>query len=96
MLTAKMDIGVGRVGVVTSDNGGHSPEQVAELCVAKILSVSDQAHPALREQAQAFRQQLLSVVAHYVRMGAQQDRATVCAKLRDAGFGDLADQIRRL
>lgn len=96
MFTAKLDMNIGTVGVMTSDNGGHSPEQVAELCVDKIISISDQAHPALQQQAHAFREQLLKIVAHYVKMGAQQDRATVCAKLREAGFGDLADQIRRI
>lgn len=87
---------VGSVGVMTSSNGGHSPDQVAELCVDKIISVSDQSHPAIQQQAHAFRDQLLKIVAHYIRMGAQQDRATVCAKLREAGFDDLANQIRRL
>ena len=96
MFTAKMDVNVGTVGVVTSDNGGHSPDQVAELCVDKIISISDQTHPAIQQQARAFREQLLKIVAHYIKMGAQQDRATVCAKLREAGFGDLADQLRRL
>ena len=96
MFTADMKINVGNVGVVTSNNGGHSPEQVAELCVDKIIAVSDQSHPAIQQQARAFRDQLLKIVAHYIKMGAQQDRATVCAKLREAGFSDLADQIRRL
>lgn len=94
MFTSQMQ--VGSVGVVTSDNGGHSPDQVAELCVDKIISVSDQSHPAIQQQARAFREQLLKIVAHYIKMGAQQDRATVCAKFREAGFTDLADQIRRL
>ena len=96
MFTKAMDIAVGNVGVVTSSNGGHSPETVAEMCVDKLISISDQAHPVLQQQAHAFREQLLKIVTHYVKMGAQQDRATVCAKLREAGFSDLADQIRRL
>lgn len=96
MFTAELKMQPGTVGVVTSNNGGHSPDQVAELCVDKIISISDQTHPAIQQQARAFREQLLSIVAYYIKMGAQQDRATVCAKLREAGFTDLADQIRRL
>lgn len=96
MFTAELKMQPGTVGVVTSNHGGHSPEQVAELCVDRIISISEGAHPALRDQAHAFRDQLLKIVAHYIKMGAQQDRATVCAKLREAGFGDLADQLRRL
>jgi hypothetical protein len=87
---------LGAFKVHTTENRGHSPEEVAQLCVDRLISVSDTAPPAIRDQALAFREQLLRVVAHYIKMGVEQDRETVCAKLREAGFGDLADQIRRL
>jgi hypothetical protein len=47
-------------------------------------------------QARAFREQMLAVVLHYVRMAAAEDRATVVAKLEQAGAADVAQQIRRL
>lgn len=87
---------VGSAFVVTSSNGGHSPEAIAELCVNKIISIADTAHPLIQQQAQAYRDQLLKVVAHYVRMAMDEDRATMCAKIREAGFPDLASQLRRL
>ena len=96
MLTQALEMTPGTVNVMTSNHGGHSPEQVATLCVDKIIAVSDQSHPAIQQQAHAFREQLLKIVLYYIKMAAQQDRATVCAQLREAGFGDLADQIRRL
>jgi hypothetical protein len=43
------------VGVRTTDKRGFTPEELAEQCVAKIISVSDTAHPGLRDQAHAFR-----------------------------------------
>jgi hypothetical protein len=87
---------VGSPFVVTSSNGGHSAEQVAELCVNRLIKVSDQAPPELAQQARAFREQMLAVVLHYVRVAAAEDRATVCVKLEQAGHAQLADQIRRL
>ena len=87
---------VGSPIVVTSSNGGHSPEQVAELCVNRLIQVSDAAPPELAQQARAFRQQMLAVVLHYVRMAAAEDRATVCMKLEQAGLSDIAQQVRRL
>jgi hypothetical protein len=87
---------VGSPFVVTSSNGGHSPEQVAELCVNRLIQVSDTAPPELAQQARAFRQQMLAVVLHYVRMAASEDRATVCTKLEQEGFSDLAQHVRRL
>lgn len=85
---------VGNPFVVTSSNGGHSPEQVAELCVNKIVRVSDTAPPELAQQARAFREQLLAVVLHYVKMAASEDRATVCTKLEQSGMADLAKHVR--
>jgi hypothetical protein len=86
----------GIVNVMTSSNGGHSPEQVAELCVDRLIRVADTAPPELAMQARAFREQMLAVVLHYVKMAAAEDRATVVAKLEQAGFSDLSKQIKGL
>ncbi len=86
----------GAVSVMTSTNGGHSPEQVAELCVDRLIRVADTAPPELAMQARAFREQMLAVVLHYVKMAAAEDRATVVAKLEQAGFSDLSKQIKGL
>lgn len=87
---------VGSPFVVTSSNGGHSPEQIAELCVNRLIQVSDTAPPELAQQAMAFRRQMLAVVLQYVRMAAAEDRTTVCMKLEQAGLSDIAQQVRRL
>lgn len=84
------------VNVVTSNNGGHSPETVAELCVDRIIRIADTAPPELAMQARAFRQQLLETVLQHVKMAVAEDRATVSAKLEQAAMTDLAHQIRRL
>lgn len=86
----------GAVSVMTSSNGGHSPEQIAELCVDRLIRISDKAPPELAMQAKAFREQMLAVVLQYVKMAAVEDRATVAAKLEQAGAADVAQQIRRL
>lgn len=86
----------GAVNIMTSSNGGHSPEQIAELCVDRLIRVADTAPPELAMQARAFKEQMLAVVLHYVRMAAVEDRATVIAKLEQAGAADVAQQIRRL
>jgi hypothetical protein len=86
----------GAVSVMTSTNGGHSSEQVAELCVDRLIRVADTAPPELAMQARAFREQMLAVVLHYVKMAAAEDRSTVVAKLEQAGFSDLSKQIKGL
>ena len=86
----------GAVSVMTSTNGGHNPEQIAELCVDRLIRISDTAPPELAMQARAFKEQMLAVVLQYVRMAAVEDRATVVAKLEQAGSADMAQHIRRL
>lgn len=86
----------GPVNVMTSHNGGHSPEQIAELCVDKLIRVSDSAPPEIAAQARAFREQMLAVVLHYVRMAAAEDRSTVVTKLEQGGYELLARQLRSL
>lgn len=88
--------GVGNAFVVTSSHGGHSPEAIAELCVNRLIEISDNTHPAIQQQARAFREQMLKVVLHYTRMAMEEDRATMCAKIREAGFPELASQLRSL
>jgi hypothetical protein len=83
----------GIVNVVTSSNGGHTPEQIAELCVDRLIHIADTAPPELKMQARAFREQMLAVVLHYVKLAAREDRATVVTKLEQGGHTLMAQQI---
>lgn len=84
------------VNVVTTSNRGHTPEELAELCATKLISVSEDAHPAIREQAKAFRAVIVHVVTHYMKEAVTNDRVTVYNALVDAGHPQLADAIRKL
>ena len=42
------------VGVRTTENRGFTPDELAEQCVQKIVSVSDNTHQGIRDQARAF------------------------------------------
>lgn len=84
------------VTVKTTENRGFSPDEVAERCVEKLISVSDTAHPALRDQAHAFQRHMKKVVAFYMREAIKSDRTTIYNALCDAGHPDLAEALRRL
>lgn len=92
----EMDLGFDAFKVYTADNGGHSPDAVAEMCVDKLISVSSSAPPEIRAQAEAYKAHMLQVVANYIKMAVREDRATMCVKIQEAGFPDLASQLRRL
>lgn len=86
------DVGVllgGSVMVNTTSNRGLNAEEVAERAVDRIISVGQNSHPAIRDQAQAFRQHIQSVVTFYIKEGIKNDRATIAIRLREAGHPEL-------
>lgn len=87
---------VGPVFVVTSNGGGHTPEQVAELCVNNLIGIADTAPQEIAQQARAFRGQMLAVVLHYIKVAVREDRETVRSHLERAGHPELAKHIRGL
>jgi hypothetical protein len=96
----KLDVNVPQnaslVDIKTSDNRGFTPEELAEQCVQKLISVSDSAHPGIRDQARAYSKHIETLVAYYMRQSIRSDRTTVYNALTDAGHPELADLIRRL
>jgi len=87
---------VGQVKVFTSNDGGHSPEQIADMAVNKIIAVSETAPPPIRDQALAYRNNIKDVILYYMRKMAQSERTTMWALLRKQGHEDMAEIIRRL
>lgn len=87
---------VGSVFVHTTSGRGFTPEEVAERCLDKIISVSEDANPAIRAQADAFRDQLRAVLVFYMKQAVSSDRTTIYNALSDAGQKNLAEMIRRL
>ncbi len=84
------------IGVKTTNNRGFTPEELAEQCVDKIISVSDTAESGIRDQARAFSRHIETLVAYYMRQAIRSDRTTVYNALKDAGHPELAELIRRL
>jgi len=82
------------VNVRTSSGGGHSPEAVAEMCVDRLISVSESAPPEIAQQARAYRQRMLEVISQYVNMAVREDRCTVASKLEQAGMPEVARHIK--
>lgn len=97
MFAAKIDIPPDyHVTVQTTKHRGFTPEEVAQRCAEKIISVSMDAPPVIREQAFAYRDKLQSLLSFYMREAIKSDRTTVFNALNDAGHPELAELIRRL
>ena len=84
------------VQVHTTEGRGFTPEEVAERCVDRLISISDSTDPALRDQARAYKKQAHKLIAYYMREAIRSDRTTIYNALMDAGHPQLAEAIRRL
>ena len=87
---------LGSVIVKTSEQGGLSNEQIADLTVEKIASVSDNAPPHVKQQAKLFKEQLKGIIHHYILLARKEERANIIQALRSSGHKEMAEYIRRL
>jgi len=90
-VTAQTQLGF--LEVRTSSHGGHSVEDLADAAVERILYVGESVHPVIRDQAIAFKENIRSVVAFYMKEAIKSDRTTVANMLTKAGHPDLATII---
>ncbi len=96
MLDASGGSELGNVMVYTSHDGGHSPEQIADMALNKIMSVSETAPPVIRDQAMAHRDKLKEILIYYMKSMANSERTSIWALMKQQGHGDIAEIIRRL
>ena len=87
---------LGSVVVKTSEKGGLNNEQIADLAVEKIASVSEDAPSHLKEQAKLFKEQLKGIIHHYILLARKEERASIIQVLRSSGHKEMAEYIRRL
>jgi hypothetical protein len=96
MFSLRSDLEVGSLGVTTTDNRGLSVDEVSEMAVNKIISVSDTAPAPIRAQAHAFRDACKKIVMYYMQEAIKNHMCTICNQLEQQGQKDLANIIRRL
>ena len=81
--------GVGNVMVMATEGRGFTPEEIAERALDKIIYVGAQAHPAIREQAEAFRENIRGVLVHYLHEAVRSHNVTLVGKFKQAGHPEL-------
>ena len=71
-----LELAVGSVSVQTTSNRGFTPEEVAERCLDRIISVSDSAPRELKDQAMAYRKSIRALLLFYMDEAIRSDRPT--------------------
>jgi hypothetical protein len=94
MISVQPTVLVSPVQVETTHNRGWSVEELSQRAADKIIFVGDQSHPAVREQARAFKERIKAVVEFYMHEAIEQDRLTIQGRLRQAGHLDLVHLVR--
>jgi len=79
--------------VHTTSYRGHTPEEIAEFALDKIMYVSKDANPLIKEQAEAFKGHIRHVLVHHLKQAVKSDRTTIANKLREAGHSELIKTI---
>jgi hypothetical protein len=80
---------VGSVMVMATEGRGFTPEEIAERALDKIIYVGSQAHPAIRDQAEAFKDSIRVVLVHYMHEAVRSHNVTLVNKFKQAGHSEL-------
>jgi len=87
--TAEIPALLSSVIVKTTENRGHTPEELVEHALDKIIYVGSQSHPVIRDQAEAFRNQIRAVMLFYMKQAVASHNTTIANRLRQAGHEEL-------
>jgi hypothetical protein len=80
---------IGSVMVMATQGRGQTPEEVAERALDKIIYVGSNAHPAIRDQAEAFKDSIRGVLVHYMHEAVRSHNVTLVSKFKQAGHPEL-------
>jgi hypothetical protein len=84
---------VGTASVVTTNGRDLNAEELANMALDRIISISQEAPMPLREQALAFKDKLRAILLFYMKRSAHSERIAVSNLLRKEGFTQIADRI---
>lgn len=80
---------IGSVMVMTTEGRGSTPEEIAERALDKIIYVGSHTHPAIRDQAEAFKDNIRQVLVHYMHEAVRSHNVTLVNKFKQAGHPEL-------
>jgi len=89
MLSALGGVELGEIRATLVSGRGFTAEEVAEQALNKIISVGGNCHPVIRDQAEAFKNDIRGVLVHYMKQAVRSNHTTLANKFRAAGHPEL-------
>lgn len=80
---------IGDVMVMSTEGRGFTPEEIAERALDKIIYVGSNAHPAIRDQAEAFKDSIRQVLVYYLHEAVRSHNVTLVNKFTKTGHPEL-------
>jgi len=96
MFTVDVKSNLGNIEVATENNRGHSAEWWAKQCTDKICSISDNATPEVRQQAEAFKVAIYNTILYHIHAAINSERCTMRNLLEQQGHKELAKILTEL
>ena len=89
MLSASGGALLGNIKAMGVSGRGFTPEELSENALEKIIYVGTSSHPAIRDQAEAFKNQIRAVLISYGNQCVNSNKTTIANRLRAAGHPEL-------
>ena len=95
MFSLDSETEVGNLSVTTTNNRGHTVEEVAEMATNRLVSISDTAPAPIRAQAHAFREACKHIITYYMNEDIKNNGCTICNESEKHRHKDRANIIRK-
>lgn len=83
---------LGRPTIVMTNGRGLNPDELADMALAKLVSVGPDVGPEIRAQIERVR----ILLRHYMAQAQRSQNTTICNVLEQAGHGPAAALVRSL
>ena len=96
MFDVEVSASLGNFEVQTTSGRGHTPEELAINAVAKIISISEDTDPVLKQQVEAFRERMFYIIVQALKQAVKSDRTTLYNEFKNQGHDDMAAILRKI
>ena len=95
MISASGGALLGDIRAMNVSGRGFTPEELADNALDRIISISSNADPVIRQQAEAFREHIRAVLVSYGNQCIRSNNTTISNRLRDAGHPELTQLLEK-